>query len=358
MTEATKSSRDLHQSVDNDSQGGNPRSCKGERNPQDSRKPGTAIPAVRRVLKLEYVDGILVPPISFNRDTVVDALRYQAREGDIFLATYPKTGATWTQYILWILLNLDKGTALPPFIEIVTSLAPFLELVGRDAIERLPEPRIIKHHLPFSRSPYHPKAKYVVIVRNPFDCAVSFYHHCLGDRLNMDMRADTTFDEFFEDFMDGHVPFGEYFEHILSWYAHRNDPNVFFFYYEELREHQTQGILKIAEFIDKSLADRLRKDEGLLKDVVQRTTFENMKANVTIDTDVHKTEQGEETDDPSDFIPLKNFFRKGRVGDWRSYFNKDQEQRLRSVYERRMQGTEMWDVWKEYLGYDDDVTPL
>ncbi|KAM7289830.1 sulfotransferase family cytosolic 1B member 1 [Ixodes scapularis] len=224
--------------------------------------------------------------------------------------------------------------------------------------ERLPEPRIIKHHLPFSRSPYHPKAKYVVIVRNPFDCVVSFYHHCLGDRLNMDMRADTTFDEFFEDFMDGHVPFGEYFEHILSWYAHRNDPNVFFFYYEELREHQTQGILKIAEFIDESLADRLRKDEGLLKDVVQRTTFENMKANVTIDGDVHKTEQGEETDDPSAFIPLKNFFRKGRVGDWRSYFNKDQEQRLRSVYERRMQGTEMWGVWKEYLGYDDDVTPL
>ncbi|KAL1471284.1 hypothetical protein MTO96_023739 [Rhipicephalus appendiculatus] len=49
------------------------------------------------------------------------------------------------------------------------------------------------------------------------------------------MRADTTFDEFFEDFMDGYVPFGHYFEHVLSWYARRNDPNVFFFYYENFK---------------------------------------------------------------------------------------------------------------------------
>ncbi|CAN8008615.1 unnamed protein product [Ixodes pacificus] len=358
MTDVTELSHDLHQSSGKNGRGEDPRSCNREIDLPDCRKPRTAIPVVRRVLRLEDVDGILIPPASFNRDTLIDALRYQARQGDIFVVAYPKTGATWTQYILWSLLNLGKETGLPSFGDIMTSLAPFLELVGREAIERLPEPRIIKHHLHFSRSPYHPKSKYVVIVRNPFDCVVSFYHHCLGDRFNLDMRADTSFDEFFEDFMDGHVPFGDYFEHVLSWYPRRNDPNVLFFYYENLKENASEGILKIAQFIDESIAERLRKDEGLLKDVVQRTSFENMKANVEIAGDVHKKGQAEEPEDPSSFTPLKNFFRKGRVGDWRSHFNKDQEQRLRSVYERRMQGTEMWDVWKKYLVYDDAATAI
>ncbi|CAN7944215.1 unnamed protein product [Ixodes hexagonus] len=356
MADVTQSPHHLHRKLGSDRRGEDLGRRDGERELSDSRRQRTAVPGTERVLRLEYMDGILVPAMSFKHDILTDALLYQARPGDIFLATYPKTGATWTQYILWTLLNLENEKALPSFGDIMTSLAPFLELVGREAVERLPEPRIIKHHLPFSRSPYHPKAKYVVIVRNPFDCAVSFYHHCLGDRFNMGMRADTTFDEFFEDFMDGHVPFGEYFEHVLSWYAHRKDPNVFFFYYEKLKEDQAQWILKIAEFIDESLANRLRKDEVLLKDVVRRTSFENMKATVKIAGDVHKKEHVQEPEDSGSFTPLKNFFRKGRVGDWRSYFKYDQEQRLRRVYERRMRGTVMWDVWKEYLGYDNTET--
>ncbi|XP_037501127.1 sulfotransferase 1C2 [Rhipicephalus sanguineus] len=264
--------------------------------------------------------------------------------------------------------------------------APFLEMAGRKAVEALAPPRLIKHHLTFTASPYHPDAKYVVIVRNPFDCVVSFYHHCLDERSNLRMRADTTFDEFFEDFMDGYVQFGNYFEHVLSWYAHRNDPNVFFFYYENFKSDPKKTVLALAKFVDASIWEMLRTDTALLSSLLERISFDNLKSGVVIDGDHHEhavcdeeghasrnkeadnVSAGEGThgtegspDDPArnsgdseeEIVALKNFFRRGQVGDWKSYFKPEQERRLRDVYEKRMRGTEMWDVWKDYLGYHD-----
>ncbi|KAH6925465.1 hypothetical protein HPB50_005714 [Hyalomma asiaticum] len=342
---------------------------------------------VPRTMVLDLVEGVLVHPRAFRREVLRDALLYEARPGDIFLATYPKTGSTWTQYTLWFLLNLDKAE-IPTFIDLMTKHSPFLELVGRKAIEALPAPRVIKHHLTFTASPYHPEAKYVVIVRNPFDCVVSFYHHCMGDRANLRMRADTTFDEFFEDFMDGYVTFGFYFEHILSWYAHRNDPNVFFFYYEHFKSDPKKTVLAMAKFLDTAIWQKLRTNKALLNGLLERISFANLKSGVKIEGDVHhalsdhgpsggkgdaktggnKQEckngadkgagdvdaPGGDSEEPEEGkVAFANFFRKGQVGDWKGYLKPEQEKRLRAVYEKRMRGTEMWDVWKDYLGYSD-----
>ncbi|KAL1471279.1 hypothetical protein MTO96_023734 [Rhipicephalus appendiculatus] len=96
--------------------------------PKDSREGEP----VARTLVLDLIEGVLVPPRSFRRDVLRDALLYEARRGDIFLATYPKTGATWTQYTLWFLLNLDndKKPQIPTFSDLMTKHSPFLELVS------------------------------------------------------------------------------------------------------------------------------------------------------------------------------------------------------------------------------------
>ena len=57
---------------------------------------------------------------------------------------------------------------------------PHLEEVGEEPVRALPEPRLIKTHLPFARTPWSAQAKYIYVARNPFDCAVSFYHHTRG----------------------------------------------------------------------------------------------------------------------------------------------------------------------------------
>ncbi|XP_077537956.1 sulfotransferase 1B1-like isoform X2 [Haemaphysalis longicornis] len=302
------------------------------------------------VVELEYVaDGLPVPPKGFNLEVVRDALRYQARPGDVFVATYPKTGTTWTQYIVWMLLNLDKG--LPSFKDIMTRLVVFLELAGRKAVEELAEPRIIKHHLPFSLAPYHPQARNVVIVRNPFDCLVSFYHHSAADP-HMGMQPGATFDEFFEEFLAGRVPFGSYFDNVLSWYARRNDPNVFFFYYETLKERPASVVLEIAEFLDPAIAERLRHSEATLRFIVDKTSFKSLKesAEGASGGSGESVTNGRPSREEDIFENLaKKFFRKGEVGDFKGHLRPEQQRRLRQVCEERLKGTDMLRVWKKWL---------
>nr|XP_037275539.1 sulfotransferase family cytosolic 1B member 1-like [Rhipicephalus microplus] len=285
------------------------------------------------------------------------------RPGDIILATYPKSGTTWTQYTLRFLLNLDNGKLpdVPTFADLLTRCCPFLELVGRKVVEATPAPRVIKTHFSSTMTPYHPKAKYVIIVRNPFDCVVSFYHHCMGDRINLRMRADTKFDEFSEDFMDG--------------YNFKSDPK--------------KTVLALAKFVDASVWQKLRANKALLKVLLERISFANLKSDVKMDVDIHHTlvdrnhheeksdakeidekrtgkslphKSFDDADDPARntetpeeeaMVAFANFFRKGEVGDWKRYLNPEQEKRLRAVYEKRKRGTEMWDAWKDYLGYKD-----
>lgn len=79
------------------------------------------------------------------------------------------------------------------------------------------------------------------------DCCVSYYHHTKsipGYRF-----VDGLFDDYFELFIDGLIDFGDYFDMTLSWYEHRNDPNVLFLTYEELKKDTDANVLKVAEFI-------------------------------------------------------------------------------------------------------------
>ena len=68
---------------------------------------------------------------------------------------------------------------------------PHLEEVGEAAVRALPEPRLVKTHLPFARTPWSAQAKYIYVARNPFDCAVSFYHHTRGFERHYDFAEGT-----------------------------------------------------------------------------------------------------------------------------------------------------------------------
>ncbi|KAL1471280.1 hypothetical protein MTO96_023735 [Rhipicephalus appendiculatus] len=146
--------------------------------------------------------------------------------------------------------------------------------------------------------------------------------------------------------MDGYVTFGHYFQHVLSWYARRNDPNVFFFYYEHFKSDPKKTVLALAKFVDASIWKKLRTNKSLLNGLLERISFVNLKSE-------HDPAGNTETPDEEEMVAFANFFRKGEVGDWKGYLKPEQEKRLREVYEKRMRGTEMWEVWKDYLGYND-----
>ncbi len=257
--------------------------------------------------------------------------RYAAAPGDVFVATYPKCGTTWMQYIVYLLLHdaepLASGVSL-------SDVFPHLEEVGDAAVRALPKPRLIKTHLPRPRTPWHPRAKYLYVARNPFDCAVSFYHHTRGFVKHYDF-ADGSFDTFFECFVRGEVDFGDYFDHLLSWLPDLTRPNVLSLRYEQLVVNPRAAIAAIGAFLGGAAA-RAAADSAVLERVVAETSFASMS----------RDQRRWSSERPSG---MPEFVRKGAVGDWRSLFSPAQAQRLAAAVDERLAGTRAADWWPDAM---------
>jgi hypothetical protein len=266
-------------------------------------------------------------PMGFPIAGFESGQRYQAAPGDVFVASYPKCGTTWTQYIVYLLENggrpLASGRSL-------NDVCPHLEEVGAEVVRALPEPRLIKTHLPFARTPWSAHAKYLYVARNPFDCAVSFYHHTRGFVRHYDFAAGS-WDSFFECFVRGEVDFGDYFDNLLSWWARRADSNVLFLTYEEMLAARAPAVETIARFLG-GRAGELVRDVRRLDDVVRDSGFEHMQR-----------DQGRWSSERPANMPA--FVRKGVVGDWRNHFSPDQARRLARRFRERAAGTRIEQLW-------------
>lgn len=270
-------------------------------------------------------------PMGFPVEGFDSGHRYRAQGGDVFVATYPKCGTTWVQYIVYLLLHeaepLAAGLSLG-------DVFPHLEEVGSETVAALPEPRLIKTHLPFERTPWSTAAKYLCVVRNPFDCAVSFYHHTRGFVRHYDF-AEGTWDAFFECFLAGEVDFGDYFDHLVSWWPRRMAPNVLFLAYEVMSVEPLAAIRRIGEFLG-GAARALVADAERLEAVRRHSSFEGMR----VDQDRWSSRR------PAD---MPAFVRKGAVGDWRSQFSPEQTRRLAAKFEARTAGTGIESLWPELV---------
>lgn len=278
-----------------------------------------------------YVDhGGFLMPMGFPVAGFESGLGYRAAPGDIFVATYPKCGTTWMQYIVWLLV---RGRSLGAD-DRLTELFPHLEEVGADTIGTLPQPRLIKTHLSASLVPWNTDAKYVWVVRNPFDCAVSFFHHTRGFVHHYDF-ADGTFDDFFECFIEGRVDFGDYFDHLLSWYARKDEANVLFVTYEAMHADARSVIVDVATFLG-GTALETAEDAARVDWIAAETSFGSMR----------RDQRRWSSERPPG---MPDFVRKGGIGDWRSCFSPEQAARLAEAFERRTAGTGAAALWPEIL---------
>ncbi|CAN8008023.1 unnamed protein product, partial [Ixodes pacificus] len=274
---------------------------------------------------------------------VRSALNYVPQPGDVFIVGYPKCGNTWIEHIVYNIFN-DRA---PPksFIDYLEEM-PFLEWQGAEAARGMRRPGSIKTHMPFHLQPYSKDAKYICISRNPYDCCVSFYYHTRGKHIFI--FSDGTFDEFFEMFLAGKVACGDYFVHLMSWYEHRNDPNVLFLTYEDLKVDTATWVMKIADFLGDDYGKKLRADERALENILSKTNFEAMKEHMN---EAHKNLFCEMSSMPENKKPDWNhksfdFLRKGAVGDWTTHFSDEQVKRLKEHIELKTRGSDVMSLWK------------
>ncbi len=275
-------------------------------------------------------DGFRMP-MGFPVESFESGQRYRAEPGDVFVATYPKCGTTWMQYIVYLLLH--AGEPLPRG-ERLDAVFPHLEEVGDAVVRALRSPRLIKTHLPFERTPRNPRARYIVVARNPFDCAVSFYHHTRGFVRHYDF-ADGTFDEFFECFILGEVDFGDYFDHLTSWLPHARDPNVLFLTYEQMLADPAAAVAAVGGFLGGPAAP-IAAEPALVARIVAASSFDSMSR------DQRRWSSARPANMPE-------FVRKGVAGDWTREFSREQARRLAAKFADRTRGTSAETLWPDVL---------
>ncbi|NXC31412.1 ST6B1 Sulfotransferase, partial [Campylorhamphus procurvoides] len=138
-------------------------------------------------------------------------------------------------------------------------------------LKKLPSRRIIVTHLRPDLLPpsiFQSKAKILVLVRNPKDTAVSYYHFC--NKLPA-LPSFASWDEYFADFMNGKLAWGSYFDYLLAWDKYIDNERIMTISYEELKEDPIQGMKEIAALFGFSLC------EEDFSRIAEKTSFNAMK---------------------------------------------------------------------------------
>ena len=160
---------------------------------------------------------------------------------DVFLTSYPRSGNTWSRFLIGNLIYQDVGVN---FLN-VERLVPDMYKTADWVMRRYPRPRVMKSHECFD--PRYPKVIY--IVRDPRDVAVSNY--------NFEMKLGSVRDgypmeEFVPRWMNlGFWPrIGSWADHVNSWMSTRQGTDRFLLMrYEDLQQDPARELTRAARFL-------------------------------------------------------------------------------------------------------------
>ncbi|XP_065294619.2 sulfotransferase 1A1-like [Dermacentor albipictus] len=304
----------------------------------------------------------------FHRGYIESAMDYVHRQGGLFSVTYVKCGTTWMQHIVYLIQN--GGVPPASAIEFYKA-SPYIEICGADCVQWVKRPGAIKTHLPLHQVRYSRKAKYIVVIRNPFDVLLSMHHFWF---MISAYEYEGSFDDSFENFMDNYIECGDYFTFYRDWYKRSADRNVLFVVYEDVKKDPEAAILKVARFLGPEYEQRLLVNDGkVLKDVLKYSSVEEMKT-YTNDMfhDYYAAEfalQGEgyeglrklheivhnarDLEDGHGACADKVYYvRKGVVGDYKNCFSPEQVERLKRRFQKETQGSGIANLWPD-MGFHE-----
>lgn len=215
---------------------------------------------------------------------------FDFRDGDVVVATYAKSGTTWTQQIVTQLIFNGASDIH------VHDLSLWLDLriVPPEAIASVAAQthrRCVKTHLPVDALVFSPKAKYIYIGRDGRDAAWSLYNH----HINATDDYFTAFNEtpgrvgprlergvadphrFYRDWFEGDgYPYWAFWENIRSWWAIRHLPNVLMLHFNDMKADLPAAIRQVADFLE------IEVDAATFADIVAHCSFDYMKAHAEL----------------------------------------------------------------------------
>jgi hypothetical protein len=170
------------------------------------------------------------------------ALSFVPRSSDVIVATPAKCGTTWMQQIMHQLRSGGDMT----FTDI-DEVVPWIDYdVGQDLdAEHKYQPRCFKTHAWYDVCPKG--GNYIVVYREPCASFYSAFNFFEGGHFQ---PGEITLDEFVKYMISPNVKMRvNCFQHLLSWWPKRNDPNVLFLLYEDMLHDLESAVRAIASFM-------------------------------------------------------------------------------------------------------------
>jgi hypothetical protein len=179
---------------------------------------------IKRGLKhLSRVNDVLLRRLRIERDITIFP-------DDIFLTSYPRSGNTWTRFLVGNLVHTEEAVT---FLNVERLVAD------------MPRPRIMKSHEVFD-----PRYKRVIyIVRDPRDVAISQYYWEMKQRA---VGEECPMEDFLPPWIEGKVwdRLGNWGDHVTSWMSTRGGKDCFVILrYEDLLADPARELVKVANLL-------------------------------------------------------------------------------------------------------------
>jgi len=238
---------------------------------------------------------------------------------DVFIVSYPKSGNTWTRFLVANLVFPDEQVNFAN----INRLVPEPEALSKSELRRIPRPRYIKSHQYFD--PRYQKIVY--IVRDPRDVVLSQYHFHRKRRMVQD---GVPVEQFVTRFVAGSTSaYASWGENVAGWLATRHGrPGFLLLRYEDMMAQPTQELAKLALFLG------IAADVPRLEQVVARCSAEQMRKLEQQQAHLWSLTKNTRQDVP--------FVRVAKAGGWKSNLPES------SVAEIE----EAWGHLMQFLGYD------
>ena len=190
-------------------------------------------------------------------------------DDDVFLVSYPRSGNTWTRFLIGNLLDPND----PVSFRNIESRIPEIYFNPDHVMRRLARPRILKSHECFQ--PRYPSIIY--IVRDPRDVCVSNYHHNLKAG---DLADGYPMEDFVPRFLREEFDrqFGSWADNVRSWLAMREgQPGFLLLRYEDMKQNPARELAKVANFLSQRSFPNLLATPEHLRRAIALSTPERMR---------------------------------------------------------------------------------
>ncbi|GMH84555.1 hypothetical protein TrST_g1323 [Triparma strigata] len=258
----------------------------------------------------------------------------------VIIASYPKSGTTWMQNVIYELLALRsyriKGDKIT--LDHISDYCPFVEndkawvydgegpptlqpdhLTAHSGIDAT----IFNTHLYLTSMPPSPTVKYIYMTRSPRDVCNSFYHHLSHQSVD-DGGYKGSRSEFVKDWNEGKIAFGAWGDHLKSWLDEEGncrDERCLRVDYSYMKKDIEGAVRMTARHIG---VGEVTDEE--LGDIIPRLSVTYMKANI----DKFEPRSVKWVDKGDGF----SFVRKGNEGDGKKEFSEEDETVLKEGLEK------------------------